>query len=74
MIINNVIKRIKGEQYQIDIAIPVGYMFSLVVGKILSMLWGGGKINDIETHFFESVCNNQVCLKIQVRQRTEYRI
>lgn len=51
MIINRIIKMIKGEQYQIDNAVPVGYMFSLVAGKILSMLWGGVRLKTLKPVF-----------------------
>lgn len=40
MIINSIIKRIKGEQYKIDNAVPIGYLFNVVSEKLFSMLWG----------------------------------
>lgn len=59
-IVNIVIKKIKGEQYLIDSAVPMSYLLHLICEKSLSLIWGGGKNEDIKTCVCESISHHKV--------------
>lgn len=58
-IVNIVIKKIKGEQYLIDSAVPMSCLLHLICEKSLSLIWGG-KNEDIKACVCESISHHKV--------------